>query len=113
MLPEPARALGLEARQLERMHVAVDPEAIDTRARSLGVTSAAIFYAAWALVVATYTNSDSIVFSSVLSSRGLDLPGSLVAIGPVINVLPLHGAEGPRFETSSGACLLTRSPWRA
>ncbi|KAK2054704.1 hypothetical protein LY76DRAFT_663931 [Colletotrichum caudatum] len=91
-LPEPARALRLEARQVERMHFAVDPAAIDTRARSLGVTSAAVFYAAWALVVATYADSDSIVFGSVLSARGLDLPGSLDAIGPVINVLPLHVA---------------------
>ncbi|KAF6816598.1 nonribosomal peptide synthase [Colletotrichum musicola] len=92
VLPEPARDLRLEARQVERMHFAVDPAAIDTRARSLGVTSAAIFYAAWTLVVATYTDSDSIVFGSVLSGRGLDVPGSLDAIGPVINVLPLHVA---------------------
>ncbi|KAI6263078.1 NRPS [Pyricularia oryzae] len=90
-LPTPARTLQFEA-QLERHDFSVNAEAIKVRARGLGVTPAAIFYAGWALVVATYADSDSVVFGSVLSGRGLGVPDSLNAIGPLINVLPLHVA---------------------
>lgn len=58
--------------------------------RDMGLTSAVAFYAAWALVLATYADSDSVVFGAVLGGRSLPVPGSVDVIGPALNVLPLH-----------------------
>lgn len=59
-------------------------------ARLANVTPAAFFYAAWALVVATFSDTEETVFGAVLNGRNLTIPGSLETIGPLINVLPLH-----------------------
>lgn len=58
-------------------------------ARDINVTPAAFFNAAWALVLATYADSDAVVFGAVLSGRSLPLPNAMTVIGPLVNTLPL------------------------
>ncbi|KAK8157442.1 hypothetical protein IWX90DRAFT_442565 [Phyllosticta citrichinensis] len=58
--------------------------------RALGVTVASFFHAAWALAQALYTDSDTVVFGSILSGRNLPIDGIGTVIGPLLNSLPLH-----------------------
>jgi non-ribosomal peptide synthetase component F len=69
-----------------------DSHRLAASARAVGVTPALMFYAAWAMVMATYTDSDTVVFGAVLSSIHLPLPGAMSVVGPQINLLPLHVA---------------------
>ena len=57
-------------------------------ARYLQVTPVAIHQAAWALVLSMYTDSDTVVYGSILSGRTMDLTGAEDTIGPLINTLP-------------------------
>ncbi|KAK6820191.1 hypothetical protein RU639_007482 [Aspergillus parasiticus] len=59
-------------------------------AQGLGVTPAAIFYTAWALVLATYNQSDTVVFGAVFSGRNLPFSWAQTFIGALINTLPLR-----------------------
>lgn len=58
-------------------------------ARDINVTPAAFFNSAWALVLATYVDSDAVVFGAVLSGRGIPLPNAMSTVGPLVNTLPL------------------------
>lgn len=89
LVPEPAAAPD-RGSKIETICFTADTTAIETAARQAEVTPASLFYAGWALIVATYADSDEVVFGSVLSGRGLRIPGSLDTIGPLINVLPFH-----------------------
>ncbi|PYI03216.1 nonribosomal peptide synthase GliP-like protein [Aspergillus sclerotiicarbonarius CBS 121057] len=60
------------------------------RARQTGVSLSAWYHAAWAMALSLYTDSDSVVFGTVLSGRNLPIPGVEDTIGPLINVLPFH-----------------------
>ena len=64
------------------------PIEVLSSAQQMNVTPAAIFYAAWALVLSTYTDSDATVVGAILSGRHLDLPNVESVIGPLINTLP-------------------------
>ena len=70
------------------LEVAVDPLLL--YAREQGVTLAALYYSAWALVLSRYTDSDSVVFGIVHSGRNLPLQGVEDTIGPLINTLPFY-----------------------
>ncbi len=59
-------------------------------ARETGVSLASMYYAAWALALSMYTDSDSVVFGVVFSGRNLPLAGVEDTVGPLINTLPLH-----------------------
>lgn len=59
-------------------------------AQQNGVTVAAICYAAWALTLTLFTDSDTVVFGAVLAGRNLPIPGIDEAIGPLVNTLPMH-----------------------
>ncbi|KAK7612025.1 hypothetical protein JOL62DRAFT_610924 [Phyllosticta paracitricarpa] len=58
--------------------------------RAFGVTVASSFHAAWALVQALHTDSDAVVFGSILSGRNLPIDSIGTVIGPLLNSLPLH-----------------------
>ena len=58
-------------------------------ARDINVTPAAFFNAAWALVLATYADSNAVVFGAVLSGRSLPIPNAMTVVGPLVNTLPL------------------------
>lgn len=85
LLPTPALAAAPDTVTFE-----LGTGTAEAAAKMANVTPAAVFYAAWALVVSTFADSDSVVFGAVLSGRSLGIPGSLDVVGPLINVLPLH-----------------------
>lgn len=58
--------------------------------RRLGVTTAALFHAAWALVIARLTRKEDVVFGSVLLGRLKGSAGAKRTLGLFINTLPLR-----------------------
>jgi gliotoxin/aspirochlorine biosynthesis peptide synthetase len=67
-------------------------ESIFSKACEINVTPASFFNAAWALVLASYADSDTVVFGAVLSGRTVPLPNVLAAVGPLVSTLPLFVA---------------------
>ncbi|KFY98173.1 hypothetical protein V500_01784 [Pseudogymnoascus sp. VKM F-4518 (FW-2643)] len=63
--------------------------ALFSKARDINVTPPSFFNAAWALTLASYADSDTVVFGAVLSGRTMPLPNVLTTIGPLVNTLPL------------------------
>ncbi|EGD97620.1 hypothetical protein TESG_05025 [Trichophyton tonsurans CBS 112818] len=57
--------------------------------RNLGITPAAFYYAAWAVVLNCYADSDNVIFGAVLAGRNLPVEGVDEVIGPLVNTLPL------------------------
>jgi len=74
-----------------RVHLPIElARRIRQRAQQSGVGPAALFHAAWALVVGQCAGRDDVVFGSVLSGRLQGLPGIDRALGLFINTLPLR-----------------------
>ncbi|KAJ6156141.1 hypothetical protein N7497_005026 [Penicillium chrysogenum] len=67
----------------------VDRAKVTEYACAVNVTPAAIFNAAWILLLTTYTNSDTIVYGSVFSGRNLPFAWADTMIGPLIQTLPI------------------------
>ncbi|THC93004.1 hypothetical protein EYZ11_007513 [Aspergillus tanneri] len=95
--PQPAGELvfppvrdKMPAAGIDSLSFAIPLEQISTRARQVGVSLAAWYHAAWAMVLSLYTDCDSVVCGTVLSGRNLPIPGVDDTIGPLINVLPFH-----------------------
>lgn len=57
-------------------------------ARAAHVTVASTFYAAWALAVSQYVESDDVFFGVILSGRTIPIAGAKDVIGPLINSVP-------------------------
>ncbi|KAF9881767.1 nonribosomal peptide synthase [Colletotrichum karsti] len=79
----------------DQMHIDLTfkPEeyrSIKNAAQQCSVTPATFFYAAWALCLGLYTDSENVVVGAVLSTRNLGLSGSFETIGPMVNTLPLQ-----------------------
>ena len=53
-----------------------------------GLTMAAVFQTAWALVLRTYTKSNHIFFGYMTANRDVPIPGIADIVGPLINMLP-------------------------
>ena len=53
-----------------------------------GVTLPTIIRAAWALVIATYTSSNDVVFGETLAGRDIPVPGIENALGPTLTTIP-------------------------
>ncbi|TPX19017.1 uncharacterized protein E0L32_011261 [Thyridium curvatum] len=93
LLPRPSRAVSAhetEDASVDTLHVKTEATLLEATALSANITPAALYYAAWVLLLAVFTDSDSICFGAVMSGRGIDVPGSLEAIGPLINVIPFY-----------------------
>ncbi|KAG6988951.1 nonribosomal peptide synthetase aclP [Physcia stellaris] len=95
--PSAANRLHLPTEQLQiadsatsSISIQLPQESMATCARSHGVTMASFLYAAWALTLAKYADSDLVVFGVLLSSRNIPLDGIEEVVGPLINLLPLH-----------------------
>ncbi|KAK2741485.1 NRPS [Myotisia sp. PD_48] len=65
-----------------------------------GVSLAALYHGAWALVLSLALDSDSVVFGAVFSGRSIPLAGADDTIGPLINTLPLHVAVDRALTTT-------------
>lgn len=61
---------------------------IDRTARGLGVSPAAVIYAAWALLLSAYTSKAKVTFGSVFSGRSFPVPSVEEIVGPLINTCP-------------------------
>ncbi|KAF2809436.1 BcNRPS1, nonribosomal peptide synthetase [Mytilinidion resinicola] len=68
---------------------------VSTAAQQAGVSLAAWYQAAWAMVLSMYTDSASVVFGTVLSGRNLPVAGADDTVGPLINTLPFHASIDP------------------
>ncbi|KAI3211187.1 hypothetical protein CBS147311_823 [Penicillium roqueforti] len=71
------------------VYESVDRAKVVEYACAVNVTPAAIFNAAWILLLTTYTNSDTIVYGSVFSGRNLPFSWADTMIGPLIQTLPV------------------------
>ena len=95
---EPTVAFGIaevseHAGEISQINATLDPtltERIRAQARALGVGSAALFHAAWALVLAHITARSDVVFGSVLMAQWPSGMGIQRMLGPLINTLPLR-----------------------
>ncbi|WP_369929401.1 amino acid adenylation domain-containing protein [Xanthomonas sp. NCPPB 2632] len=79
--------------RLDEARLRLDDEAsrrIRHVARSLGITPATLFHAAWAVVVGTTSGRDDVVFGSVLSGRLHAGNETSRTLGMFINTLPLR-----------------------
>ncbi|RYP47125.1 hypothetical protein DL768_006768 [Monosporascus sp. mg162] len=65
----------------------VAQEDLFEHAKNAGITVASIFYAAWALGLTNYVDSNHVSFGIVLSGRSLPLPDVGSVVGPLVNVV--------------------------
>lgn len=63
---------------------------LDEFASAERVTKAAIVYAAYAILLQKYTDSDNVVFGTAVSCRNADLSGGENVMGNFINTIPLR-----------------------
>lgn len=72
-----------------------DGEALRARARSLGVSPAAVVSAAWGIVLGRIVDREDVVFGFTVSGRGVGLPGAERIIGLLGNTLPFRVRARP------------------
>ncbi|EUC40847.1 hypothetical protein COCMIDRAFT_107726, partial [Bipolaris oryzae ATCC 44560] len=65
-------------------------EPLRERSKELGVTVAAFFHAAWAVVQATYAGASQVKFGTIMSGRNLPIDGIDTVIGPILNSLAFY-----------------------
>ncbi|KAF2014423.1 acetyl-CoA synthetase-like protein [Aaosphaeria arxii CBS 175.79] len=89
LLPTPAKSLALrgECNIFER---SLDHSILATSCKKIGITFPTLYYAAWALTMARFTDSSDVLFGTVFNGRSLPIAGSNSVIGPTINTLPVH-----------------------
>ena len=95
---EPTAPFGLlevygDGSQIEEAHADVEPDLarrVRHQARRLGVNTAILFHAAWALVIAHTSGRDDVVFGTALLGRMQGSVGAQRILGMFINMLPLR-----------------------
>jgi amino acid adenylation domain-containing protein len=90
---QPAHSAGFE-----RMDIELSKELssrLDNLARKLRVTLNTVFHSAWAILVSRYSNSEDVVFGSIVSGRSIELPGIEFMKGIFLNTLPVRLAVSP------------------
>ncbi|KAF5696072.1 non-ribosomal peptide synthetase [Fusarium mundagurra] len=71
--------------------------------------NATMFYAAWVLVVSSFSDSKIVVFGALLSGRNIPIANSDKVIGPLINSLPLYIFADPDATVQEFLASLFRS----
>ena len=83
------------------VNVDIDSQRLRFAAQQAQATPAAIFYAAWALLLSSYTNSDTVIFGAVFSGRNLPFSWAPCMVGPLLNILPLRCRVNRDIEAAS------------
>ncbi|EWG55288.1 hypothetical protein FVEG_13313, partial [Fusarium verticillioides 7600] len=78
-------------------------------AKHSNVTLATMFYAAWALILSSFSDSRTVVFGALLSGRNIPIANSDKVIGPTINSLPLYIFADPDATVQQFLASLFRS----
>jgi hypothetical protein len=78
---------------------------LERRAQSAESTTASIYQIAWALVLASFSGADDVVFGSTMSGRPATIPGIERMVGLFINSLPVR----VRVDPGSSIAALARS----
>ncbi|OJD30965.1 peptide synthetase [Diplodia corticola] len=93
LLPKPPSAPSPDSGAVHAEHsiqTGIDVAGLTKYARASQTTPAAVHYAAWALVLASYANADTVAFGAVVSARSLGFDGADTIIGPLITTQPLR-----------------------
>lgn len=102
-LRRPMQEEGRRGGQHVRHEVNVDfeyvGERLQERSKELGVTVAAFFHTAWAVVQAMYADSSHVVFGTIMSGRNIAMDGVDTVIGPLLNSLPIHVSVNEEMTT--------------
>ncbi|GAW14660.1 hypothetical protein ANO14919_040630 [Xylariales sp. No.14919] len=80
---------------IDQVYIKSDLMALKETSKAAEVTLASLYCAAWGLVLSSYTNSNSVLFGAILSSRSLPIEGIQSIVGPLINALPLSISINP------------------
>ncbi|KAL1967788.1 hypothetical protein VTN77DRAFT_2477 [Rasamsonia byssochlamydoides] len=83
---------GSERQRHQRHTIDLDIslQLFETMCKEISVTPLNVFHAAWARVLALYTNSLDICFGNVFSCRTIPLDGVERIVGPCFNTLPIR-----------------------
>lgn len=90
LLPSPITTSMFTKNATKSIVISLQADRLLECARKAKVSAVSIHYAAWAMVLSKYNDSDSVVFGAVLAGRNLSLTGVDDSIGPLVNTLPLH-----------------------
>ena len=90
LLPSPASMNALSKNATRSITISLPADQLTECVQRAKVSPISIYYAAWAMVLSKYNDSDSVVFGVVLAGRDLPLFGADDSIGPLVNTLPLH-----------------------
>ncbi|MCJ1368281.1 hypothetical protein MMC16_007423 [Acarospora aff. strigata] len=63
------------------------------------ITTATVFKAAWALILARTTGQGDLVFGQVVNGRGVPLEGVEKVLGPCVNIVPVRVTLQPEWPT--------------
>lgn len=91
LLSSPPIALSSKVATHADVHesLGISVSALEDAAKIFGVTSSTILYAAWALLLSRYCDSDKVALGAVIAQRALPIDGIESIVGPLINTLPL------------------------
>ena len=101
VLPHPKSGSATSTRSTACISARVDAPSIEVLARKSKVSVAAVYHAAWGLVLSAFTNSKDVKFGAVLSGRSSGIDGIEQCIGPMINTLPLSVLVHPEWCVST------------
>lgn len=88
-LAKPSQQDALSSKRVESVTVNASVDRLSEFSKTSQVSLAAVYYAAWAMAMSAFTDSESVKFGTVLSGRNISVDGALDTIGPLINTLPL------------------------
>lgn len=88
LIPLQTLAQKYKSHCIQKIPVDYDLSQLSDFARTAGVTLPSVYYTAWALVMARYTDNNQVCFGAILSGRTLPITGVESVVGPIINTLP-------------------------
>ena len=89
LLPKPDTPTSSKLNTQHSLRTSLTLAYLETSARALKVSSATIFYSAWAMLLSMYSSSDKVTFGTVFSGRNLPTSMAHRVVGPLVNTCPL------------------------